>query len=101
MNGEAAQTLEEFLRTRTAKEAVESGRLISSTRLAGDLYEHERIAFPSYPYEWPPEMLSAAGLLTIELAQSAIKESFGLKDASPYNVLFCGSRPVFVDVLSF
>jgi hypothetical protein len=26
------------------------------------LYEHERIPFPSYPYEWSPEMLAAAGL---------------------------------------
>ena len=46
-------------------------------------------------------MLHAAGALTLELAQGALEEGFGLKDATPYNVLFRGSRPVFVDVLSF
>lgn len=57
--------------------------------------------FPSYPYEWPNEMLLAAGDLTMELAEAALEESYGLKDATPYNVLFEGPRPVFVDILSF
>src|SRR5262249_17102854 len=39
--------------------------------------------------------------LTIELARKALGEGFGLKDATPYNILFHGSEPVFVDVLSF
>jgi hypothetical protein len=46
-------------------------------------------------------MLHAAGVLTLELAQQALDEDFGLKDATPYNVLFRGGQPVFVDVLSF
>jgi SAM-dependent methyltransferase len=46
-------------------------------------------------------MLHAAGQLTLELARSAAADGFGLKDATPYNVLFRGSDPVFVDVLSF
>ena len=46
-------------------------------------------------------MLHAAGSLTLELAEAALDDDFGLKDATPYNVLFHGSRPVFVDVLSF
>jgi SAM-dependent methyltransferase len=104
---------EAFLQTRTAGEAVESGMLISSERLSSDavvsldldskqaVYEHESIPFPSYPYEWPAEMLHAAGVLTLDLALAALEEGFGLKDATPYNVLFRGPRPVFVDVLSF
>jgi len=63
--------------------------------------EHERIAFPSYPYEWPAEMLHAAGLLTLELAKALVEDGLGLKDATPYNVLFRGTEPVFIDVLSF
>jgi 2-polyprenyl-3-methyl-5-hydroxy-6-metoxy-1,4-benzoquinol methylase len=63
--------------------------------------EHERVPFQSFPYEWPAEMLHAAGLLTIELAQELLPEDLGLKDGTPYNVLFRGSEPVFVDVLSF
>ena len=98
---EAAGTLEAFLKTRTALDAAECGKLVTSTRLGGNVYEHERIPFPSYPYEWPSEMLAAAGTLTIELARSALADGFGLKDASPYNVLFRGNQPVLVDVLSF
>jgi 2-polyprenyl-3-methyl-5-hydroxy-6-metoxy-1,4-benzoquinol methylase len=110
LNPEGAASLAAFLQTTTAREAAETGKLVRSTRLdaaefpeldATALIEHERIPFPSYPYEWPPEMLHAAGALTLELAKSVLDEGFGLKDASPYNVLFRGSEPVFVDVLSF
>jgi len=110
LNPEGAASLESFLKTTTAREAAETGKLVRSTPLdpadfpeidAAALIEHERIPFPSYPYEWPPEMLHAAGVLTLDLAKSALDEGFGLKDASPYNVLFRGSEPVFVDVLSF
>ena len=71
--------------------------------LAGEhnIWEHERIPFPSYPYEWPPEMLEAAASLTLDLAEAALEEGFGLKDATPYNVLVRGWQSVFVDVLSF
>ncbi|MBM3214335.1 methyltransferase domain-containing protein [Candidatus Poribacteria bacterium] len=62
---------------------------------------HERIWFPSYPHEWCPETLAAAGELTLELALRGLDAGFGLKDATPHNVLFRGPQPVFVDVLSF
>jgi SAM-dependent methyltransferase len=102
--------LEDFLATAAAREAIQSGRLVRSVPVpsseypelgAGHLWEHERIPFPSFPYEWPPEMLHAAASLTLDLAEAALEEGFGLKDATPYNVLFRGARPVFVDVLSF
>jgi SAM-dependent methyltransferase len=92
---------EAFLATRTAREATESGALVGSQRISPLLFEHERIPFPSYPYEWPPEMLHAAGARTLELALAALDESFGLKDGTPYNVLFRGTKPVFVDLSSF
>ena len=108
---ESVAPLETFLATGTAREAVTAGALISSKRVPSEvlaglnadeaLYEHERVSFPSYPYEWPAEMLHAAGILTLDLAVKVLDEGFGLKDASPYNVLFRGPRPVFVDVLSF
>ncbi len=65
------------------------------------IVEHERVPFVSFPYEWPVEMLHAAALLTLDLADALIDDGLGLKDASPYNVLFRGPRPVFVDLLSF
>jgi 2-polyprenyl-3-methyl-5-hydroxy-6-metoxy-1,4-benzoquinol methylase len=63
--------------------------------------EHEKIPFPSYPYEWTPEMLYAAGQLTLDFAERLLPERIGLKDATPYNILFKGAKPVFVDWLSF
>jgi len=111
VRSDGAADLDDFLATRTARAAMERGNLVRSVRLAptefpavpaGDaLYEHERIWFPSYPHEWPAELLHAAGQLTQELGRGALTEGFGLKDATPYNVLFQGGTPVFVDVLSF
>jgi SAM-dependent methyltransferase len=111
--------LEDFLATSAARDAIDDGRLVRSVRVSPSeypeldasliqgqvqgqsLWEHERIPFPSFPYEWPPEMLHAAASLTLDLAEAALEEGFGLKDATPYNILFRGARPVFVDVLSF
>jgi len=63
--------------------------------------EHKIISFPSYPSEWPLEMLCAAAKLTLNLCQKALPNGVGLKDATPYNVLFDGAYPVFIDILSF
>lgn len=63
--------------------------------------EHEPIPFTNYPYEWAPEMLHSAAALTLRLAREAGGAGFGLKDATPYNIMFEGSKPVFIDVLSF
>ena len=65
------------------------------------IVEHDRVDFPSFPYEWTAEMLHAAGMLTLDLAQSLLADGLGLKDGTPYNILFRGPEPVFIDVLSF
>ncbi|MEI6242479.1 MAG: SAM-dependent methyltransferase, partial [Chlamydiota bacterium] len=62
--------------------------------------EHPKIDFPSYPYEWAPEMLHQAALLTIDLAEQLFQEGLGIKDASPYNILFEGPNPIFIDFSS-
>ena len=67
----------------------------------GLLIRHPRIFFPSYPWEWSPAQWQAAADLTLNLCLEAVPAGFLLKDATPLNVLFDGSRPVFVDVLSF
>jgi SAM-dependent methyltransferase len=110
-----------FLASRTAQQFMQAGRLVSTRILEpGEAYsilagipsgtlirnpalvvEHETIPFRSFPYEWPFEMLRAAAELTLDLAESALSEGFGLKDASSYNILFRGTEPVFVDILSF
>ena len=86
-----------------AAELIQSGNLSpSGAALAGgSFFEHERVPFTSYPFEWPHEMLHAAGMLTLDIASKCLDEGWDLKDATPYNVLFRGSEPVFVDLLSF
>ncbi len=117
---ESAEETAQFLATRMAREAMDAGEFVRSTRIHADeipadfardlpldippgtaIYEHERVWFPSYPHEWPAELLYAAGRLTARLFKTALAEGFGLKDATPYNVLFRGRLPVFVDLLSF
>lgn len=63
--------------------------------------EHERIPFVSYPYEWTFSMLQDAALLQLDLGIAAVDEGLILKDATPYNVQFEGSSPVFIDIGSF
>lgn len=65
------------------------------------VFEHERLPFVSYPCEWSPLMLCDAALHTLEMQQLALAEGLILKDAAPTNIVFRGSRPVFVDFLSF
>ena len=116
VNRDFVDTFEEFLASSTAREAVEGGELVRTARLTerflpdidmrgasqdGVVFEHEAIPFTSYPYEWPAAMLAEAGRLTLRLAGRALEDGFGIKDATPYNVLFRGRQAVFVDVLSF
>ncbi len=63
--------------------------------------EHERVPFVSYPYEWTFSQLQDAALLQLELGIAAVDEGLMLKDATPYNVQFRGSSPVFIDIGSF
>lgn len=70
-------------------------------RTSDAVYEHELIPFQSYPYEWPPEMLWEAGRLTLELALGSVAEGYGLKDATPYNIMFRGPNATFLDIASF
>ena len=62
---------------------------------------HDRLPVVSYPYEWTFEMLRDAALLQIDVTRTAVAAGFSVKDASSYNVMFDGVRPVFVDVGSF
>jgi|APSaa5957512535_1039671.scaffolds.fasta_scaffold46292_2 hypothetical protein len=63
--------------------------------------EHEAIPFVTYPYEWTFSMLKDAALLQLHLIEKSLENGWTLKDASPYNVQWVGSQPVFIDVPSF
>ena len=78
-----------------------TARLDESLDGYAGVLRHERIPFVSYPYEWSFSMLQDAALLQLDLLLAALAEDLTLKDASPYNVQWRGTQPVFVDVGSF
>jgi hypothetical protein len=60
-----------------------------------------KVPFISYPYEWTFGQLKEAAKLTLEIQKIALQYGLQLKDASSYNIQFIGSKPVFIDTLSF
>jgi SAM-dependent methyltransferase len=62
---------------------------------------HQTIPLVTYPYEWCFGMLRQAALLQLELLEAALSDGITLKDATPFNIQWIGSRPVFIDVASF
>ena len=117
-----ASELRAFLDSAIAQEWHAKGALVGSTELTpadidalsdepafrvrdesgswAGIWRHERISFSSFADEWAPGMLHRAGTLTLQLAKDLLEYGYGLKDASPANVLFRGVQPVFVDLLS-
>jgi hypothetical protein len=94
-----------FLGLPIATELVEEGRLVASevvSRASDEtlLLRHPRISFQSYPWEWAPGLWLAAAELTLNLCSDLVQQGWLLKDATPLNVLFQGTEPIFVDVLS-
>jgi SAM-dependent methyltransferase len=95
----------EFLGLPLATELVAQGRLVASEIVspAGAeilVLRHPRISFQSFPWEWAPGLWLAAAELTLNLCSELVQHGWLLKDATPLNVLFQGTQPIFVDVLS-
>lgn len=60
--------------------------------------EHRTVPFVSHCYEWCGEMLKTAALSVLQLERELLKYGLTLQDAHPYNVLFDGPTPVWVDL---
>lgn len=60
--------------------------------------KHKKMPMVSYPSEWCTAMLKDAALLTCNLQEKLLREGFTLKDAHPWNVLFDGGAPRFIDI---
>ena len=87
------------------KQLVESEEvdiaLVPGNQAATYLLRHPRLPFVSYPYEWPFSLLKKAALFQLDILLSALDRNFTLSDATAYNVQFVGTRPIFIDHLSF
>jgi 2-polyprenyl-3-methyl-5-hydroxy-6-metoxy-1,4-benzoquinol methylase len=94
----------EFVTSQFCSRLQDRGDMVAITiknTPAGLQLLHPRIPVPTYPWEWTPSQWLAAAQLTLTLCAEALNEGWVLKDATPLNILFVGSRPVLVDVLSF
>jgi len=97
------------------KKFIQSGKIINTKLLPAKdkdaktimkdgwtgVLEHETIPFVSYPYEWTFSMLKDAALLQLQIIEQSLENGWTLKDATPYNIQFIGSRAVFIDTPSF
>jgi len=85
---------------------VRNGLLIESewsglkTELGKVVLRHRRVAVQSYCYEWPPAMLRDAALLTLDLCIRLAEHELTLQDGHPWNILFEGTKPVYIDASS-
>lgn len=61
----------------------------------------EKIERISYASEWCFSQLRDAALITLDIQIRALAKGFSLKDASSYNTQFNGTKPIFIDTLSF
>jgi SAM-dependent methyltransferase len=104
VRAEYAAATFEFLQAPFVERWLRDGRMAPTKVLAtGEdlVLEHPRLFFASYSWEWCPAQWRAAAELTLGLCSEAIANGYILKDATPLNVLFNSTRPVFVDFLSF
>jgi SAM-dependent methyltransferase len=62
--------------------------------------EHDLVPFVTYPHEWSATMLKEAALFHLRLFEDLSAYGLTLKDWHPYNILFRGTEPVFVDFTS-
>ena len=75
---------------------------ISSLKIDGyDLVlKHPILPVVSYPFEWTPSMFKDAALNILKLNMALAKHGLCTQDAHPWNVLFDGRVPKFVDFTS-
>jgi len=97
----------------TIKKLIKQGDVVDFTELdrpqwpqIGDIdvqkiIQHPTIPFITYPYEWPFFVLKQAALLHLDIQIKCLKENISLSDATAYNVQFNGTKPAFIDLLSF
>ena len=104
INPAAREDALEFVNSPFYERLQQRGDMVSSTiedTPEGLRLLHPKIPVPTYPWEWASSQWLAAAELTLSLAEEGLAEGWNLKDATPLNILFLGSKPVLVDVLSF
>ena len=106
IKAESARFFSELLNNGVIQSLIEAGLLVETeqSNLSADGFEmvvhHKRVPFVSYPNEWCADMLKDAALLMLDLEIELTKRGLELKDGHPWNILFDGCKPVYVDLTS-
>lgn len=62
--------------------------------------EHPLLSVVSFPFEWTPNMFKDAAVTILKLNIELLKVGYCTHDAHPWNVLFDGTTPKFIDFTS-
>ena len=108
LDDESFLDLSAFIKTELYRQLKNENKIVETNFVDGtqiineiqhkNIVEHNKINFLSFVHEWTFNMLKDAALLTLEIQSRLLKENFTLKDASPFNIQFVKSRPVFIDM---
>ncbi len=79
---------------------IESELTNLTTESGKTVLRHRRVPVVSYCYEWVPSMLKDAALITLDLCIRLAEKRLTLQDGHPWNVLFEGTKPVYIDASS-
>jgi ribosomal protein L11 methylase PrmA len=64
------------------------------------IYEHQKIPYISYPYEWSFSQLKEAALHHLNYQIFLLGNNFHLNDSSSFNIQFIGAKSIFIDSFS-
>ena len=115
LSATAAETTERLLSEPFIQRLIAEGDVVETSLLPHDdpavsqmvemgwaaAVEHEPLEFITWPYEWPFSMLKDAALLQLRILDTAARNGWILKDATPFNIQWRQARPVFIDTPSF
>jgi SAM-dependent methyltransferase len=97
-------TLEKLFAEQVIQGLIDKGLLVQTELASLQLEDypmvvkHHRIPFVSYAGEWSASALKDVALLIIDLEIELAQIGFSIHDVNPWNVLFEGTKPVFVDL---
>ncbi len=108
MDNQAFNDLNNFINTELYLNLVKENKMvgtkvIKNLHLRSDenykhIVEHSQINFISYVQNWTFNMLKDAAILTLEIQKRLIEKDYSLKDATPFNIQFLKSKPIFIDM---
>lgn len=88
------------LKSKNAQKWIESGIIIQFKWINSLCLESPKIQFVTSPEEWCDAQLLSAARLTLDLLEKVNETGADLKDASAWNVIFVGCKPIFCDLTS-